>query len=590
MTLFFFNQGRIEKPNVYNTLHILHIMKISKLIITVILLFSAISIVYSIADANKPATFSGSFDNKFNRYSQYQTHNALNELQLMADKWCDTVWKNDRAHSQLVLWIENSHQNTKCEISYEIGDLKSNVGVIQSSNINVRFPQYIIGDSTATECNKHHENREQVYIADALSEQTSSSLSKKDPLKLWITVDIPKDTPQGRYEGKITIKDKSGYKKDFFIDLLVAGKTLPDVKDWTFHLDIWQFPFQLSTICAKNGDPVEPFSDDYMNLMRPFYKILADGGQKVVTTYIKDGAFRPDQTMVNWTRLADNTWHFGYTNFDRYVEFMFDLGIDKQISCFSPGGWDKSIGYREVGSSERKVKFLEVGSPDYNNTWTIFLKSFREHLNEKGWFDKVVLYLDEVPDAVTKKIIKMIRDNGSDWKIGIAGSRHSAEVEAEFYDYSVFLGYDKKVESNPISTFYTSCSHPAPNNYVSKETSPSEMVWMAWYAKSQNYNGYLRWAFDYWMNEDPTNVQDGGNTAGDCNMIYRSDNSKNSQAIASIRFAMLREGIQDFEKIKILNNEELNKFVSEIKFEPGTNYNELIGTAQSLLKRVSINE
>ena len=64
-----------------------------------------------------------------------------------------------------------------------------------------------------------------------------------------------------------------------------------------------------------------------------------------------------------------------------------------------------------------------------------------------------------------------------------------------------------------------------PNNYVSKETSPAEMVWMSWYAAAKGLNGYLRWAFDYWLSSDPLNIQDGTNTAGDFHMIYRTDNT-----------------------------------------------------------------
>ena len=37
-------------------------------------------------------------------------------------------------------------------------------------------------------------------------------------------------------------------------------------------------------------------------MVKPFYLLLADAGQKCITTYIKDGAFRDGQSMVKWIK------------------------------------------------------------------------------------------------------------------------------------------------------------------------------------------------------------------------------------------------------------------------------------------------
>ena len=70
----------------------------------------------------------------------------------------------------------------------------------------------------------------------------------------------------------------------------------------------------------------------------------------------------------------------------------------------------------------------------------------------------------------------------------------------------------------------------------------------------KGFDGYLRWAYDYWTQSDPTSAQDGSNASGDFNMIYRSENTAAAVPISSIRLELLREGIQDFEKARILNN------------------------------------
>ena len=70
---------------------------------------------------------------------------------------------------------------------------------------------------------------------------------------------------------------------------------------------------------------------------------------------------------------------------------------------------------------------------------------------------------------------------------------------------------------------------------------------MGLYAAAHNRSGFLRWAYNSW-NENPfyeTKYWAKKWAAGDCFLIYPGPRS-------SIRFERLREGIQDYEKIRIL--------------------------------------
>ena len=69
--------------------------------------------------------------------------------------------------------------------------------------------------------------------------------------------------------------------------------------------------------------------------------------------------------------------------------------------------------------------------------------------------------------------------------------------------------------------------------------------WLGWYAAARRYDGFLRWAYDAWP-ADP--VRDARHVlwpAGDTFLVYPGSQS-------SIRFEKLREGIVDFEKIRLL--------------------------------------
>lgn len=521
----------------------------------------------------------GSFAGKFARYARGEkfTGTAVSE-------WCDTVWRNDRVYRQIVLWTDEEVVNG---LTFRALPLRDGSASIGAENIRLRWVDYVAGDAKALTCGEQS-SRTTVYIGDALSEKAAVRLTSNDPLKMWVTVDVPQTTLPGVYTGAIEAMLEGEVAQKFDVKLVVTGHTLPNPEDWRFHLDIWQFPYQLPDLCAASGTRIQMFSPAYFQLMEPFYELLADAGQAAATTYIKDGAFGRGQTMIDWTLNTDGSWRFDYTNFDRFVEFMSDLGIDRQINCFSLAGWSDHIGYTDASDGTYKYKDLPVASEEFATVWSAFLDDFRTHLTRKGWMDKTVLYMDEARQDEMARIIDVIRSNGSDWKIGLAGSETDMSVERELYDYSTIIGYNRKSTQHARATFYTSCSQSRPNNYVTAQTSPAEMAWMAWHAAAKGLNGYLRWAFDYWTQNDPLNVQDGSNSAGDFNMIYRTGNGPESRPVSSIRFELLRDGIQDFEKMRILGIDRFRSILTDFADPSAPNAERNVLRAQSFLKKASL--
>jgi hypothetical protein len=68
---------------------------------------------------------------------------------------------------------------------------------------------------------------------------------------------------------------------------------------------------------------------------------------------------------------------------------------------------------------------------------------------------------------------------------------------------------------------------------------------MSWYTAAHNYDGFLRWAYDAWPNDPMRDARHELWPAGDCFLVYPGGNS-------CIRFEKLREGIVDFEKLRII--------------------------------------
>ena len=84
-------------------------------------------------------------------------------------------------------------------------------------------------------------------------------------------------------------------------------------------------------------------------------------------------------------------------------------------------------------------------------------------------------------------------------------------------------------------------------------------------------------------------MRDGTNPAGDFNMIYRTDNSMYSEPVSSIRFEMLREGIADYEKVRILGVDKFRSVLSAFADSAAPDARRHVIDAQSALKQASMN-
>ena len=97
-----------------------------------------------------------------------------------------------------------------------------------------------------------------------------------------------------------------------------------------------------------------------------------------------------------------------------------------------------------------------------------------------------------------------------------------------------------------MTTYYTCCTEPRPNTFTFSE--PAEAEWLAWHSAKENLDGYLRWALNSWVKNPLQDSRFTAWAAGDTYMIYPG-------ARSSIRLERLTEGVQAFEKIRILKEE-----------------------------------
>lgn len=465
-----------------------------------------------------------------------------------------TAWKGERVSAQAVIWTSNNISS----LSYELTDLKNKNGnyLLPASAITSGFVRYVMTDELNKDKKGACGNRpdptlfDSSLVADPIDIHLKSiSVNKMNSQSIWLSCNVPVETMPGLYQGELVIKNNNEIIGHLSIDIQVVNNDLAAPENYSFHLDLWQNPFSVARV-----QEVNLWSDEHFETLRPVMKMLADAGQKVITTSIIHKPWNAQtedyfETMITWMKRADGSWLYDYTVFDRWVEFMMSLGINKQINCYTMVPWELEFHYYDQATNSIKSIKTKPGEEEYEELWLPMLMSFSKHLKEKGWFDISTIAMDERPVDVMKKTIEIIKKADPDFKIALAGNYHS-EIEPDIYDYSISLSQvfpsnvlARRKKENKISTYYTSCTHTNPNTFTF--SNPAESVWLGFYLAKDEVDGFLRWAYNSWVKTPLTDSRFRSWAAGDTYLVYPEGRS-------SIRFEKLIEGVQVYEKINIL--------------------------------------
>lgn len=465
-----------------------------------------------------------------------------------------TAWKGERVSAQLVVWTPEALNN----LSFIVSDLTSDKEKIAKDDILTGFVRYVMTDELNKDgkggCgHRKSSDYDSTLVADPIDHLASTLTVPANATQCgWISIRVPQQVKAGKYTGIVTVKEGDKFLSELKIAVNVKNRTLPASTEWAFHLDLWQNPY-----AEARYYNVEPFSKEHFDRMRPDMQNYVDAGGKVITASImhkpwNGQTYDPFESMVTWLKKADGTWYFDYTVFDKWVEYMMSLGVKKQISCYSMVPWKLSFQYFDQASNSFKYLKAKPGEPAYDEFWGNMLTSFAKHLKEKGWFDITHISMDERPMKDMLATLKVIRKADKDFKVSLAGTYHD-ELVKELHDYCIAIGekfpaevIKSRREAGQVTTYYTCCTEPRPNTFTF--SAPAEAEWLGWFAAKENLDGYLRWALNSWVKNPLQDSRFRTWAAGDTYMIYPEGRS-------SIRFERLIEGIQSYEKIRILKEE-----------------------------------
>lgn len=472
------------------------------------------------------------------------------------------AWRGERVQAQFIVSSLQGIENLKFSTE-PLNNTRNSSLSIPSDAIHSGFVRYVMTDELNKDgsggCGLRPNSAayDSSLVADPIDHLTPVlSLAPQSTQGIWVRVAVPENTVPGTYRGKIAIADGDRQLGEFPLTVEVGKRTLPAPEEWDFHLDLWQNPFAEARLYN-----VQPWSDEHLEAMKPDMELYAKAGGKSITTSImhkpwNGQTYDPFESMITWMKKADGTWLYDYTVFDKWVSYMMELGVTKEITCYSLIPWHLSFQYYDQATNSFKYLETKPGEAAFEEHWVGMLTDFATHLKEKGWFDITHISMDERPMEAMQQTLKVIRKADPNFKISMAGDYYP-ELDKDLDNYCVAFRYKlddgvkaQRKDEGKVTTYYTCCTEAYPNTF--SFSNPAEAEWLGWYAAKENLDGYLRWALNSWVKSPLQDTRFTAWAAGDTYLIYPGGRT-------SIRFERLSAGIQAYEKIRILREEFARK-------------------------------
>ena len=200
------------------------------------------------------------------------------------------------------------------------------------------------------------------------------------------------------------------------------------------------------------------------------------------------------------------------------------------------------------------------------------------HLEENGWFDKSYIGIDErgfsaaafdLVDSIHNSDGEPLKTAGAmdgfvnqkDLALRVDDLNVGDNAAAAHADDFATLLEDRKAAG--LRTTLYSCTEHKPGNF--SLSAPVESYWGMVNAAKMGTAGFLRWAYDAWV-EDPLNdTTHNAFEPGDCFLIYPDEkDAANPVSKSSVRLERMAEGIRDVNKLMYLE-QEMPSLANEIQ-------------------------
>ena len=425
-----------------------------------------------------------------------------------------TAWKNDKAASEIALFSKFTAYDNVAVTVEDLTDADGNT--ISKDNVTASFIRstkaynggYLgYGDKNRVIPADNGTNRSE--SADIIWSSEPVTIEENTVQPIWVEFDIPADAKAGTYATTITVTaDDLAVPLTFDYTVEVQDAVLEKAEDYTFDIMQWQYPYSSAEYYG-----VDAFSEEHFAILEDNMGIYKEVGGNAVTTTFTEEAWSGQTysanevhypSMVKWTKNADGSFTYDYTDFDAWVSFCKELGLGDKIVAYGIAPWHGSFTYWENGSL--KYERYSVGNARYNEVWTAFLTDFAAHLEEKGWKENVYIGIDErgvseaafnLADAAGLKTAADIDNIGNHWAIAQRVTELNVGDTAAQSNGATFTKLLKIRNEKGFRTTLYSCTEHQPGNF--SLSAPVESYWTVLNAGMMGVDGFNRWAYDAWV-------------------------------------------------------------------------------------------
>jgi hypothetical protein len=403
------------------------------------------------------------------------------------------------------------------------------------------------------------------FFPDPIFDKPFVDLKNFTTQSIWISVPIPTTIPPGDYTGMLTIKgEMDGHafsmNRRFSIRVydVTIHKTSLLVTNW--------FGLGKNQLMKLSGgiDSVE-YSGNYWKWLQVIARKMKEYDQNVIMT--------PIFGLTGFS-MKNNNYDFDFTNLDRYIQTFVDAGTLERIEGSHIGGrmgnWYAQFGVFTPYLLNDTIRFKTMPITDSAaiNFYRQFIPALLAHLRHKGW-DKIYLQhiCDEPEDGNEKSYAEIASQIKTiDPSIKLIDAVHSHGVnntidvwvpQLDFFD-THYSFYKERLAAGNEVWFYT-CLSPQgeyANRFIELPLIKTRLL--HWINFRYGATGYLHWGWNFWsencLEESAGIIPEAGNImpGGDAFITYPG----NGKILSSIRLEAMRDGIVDYELLKMLEQKK----------------------------------
>lgn len=400
------------------------------------------------------------------------------------------------------------------------------------------------------------------FWPDPLLPTDTIALKPNQTESVWITWSIPKNAPAGIYLGKLELFDGDQAVYENMIRFKVRDFTLPDENHVSAIYDV------------RFGPGANYWSKPKSEYYREIADFMAANRLAPDTIDIEPKIeWKDDRPVFDWTEYDKACqWYFNERKF-RFSYFPMNL-----FYLFGWGHPPKKLNGENPYPGDWPFKDTDFTKlrPEYKAKYQACLREFWNHVKEKGWADRFILYISDEPNYWTENIMEqmialcdMIHEvdpeipiYSSTWRymeawkdaIDVWGIAHYGLVpvdtmrEIKQYGSKIWFTTDGML---CLDTPYNAIERLLPH-YCFKYGADAYEFWgIAWLTR----NPYRSGSHDYiHQSSTPGEYYWVRYPNGDGYLIYPPEPIGSKKIVSSIRFEQAREGVEDFEYLYLLKN------------------------------------